>query len=62
MRSVNTENQPGKMENPFSRNEKSVRLKWKMRSVKIKNPLTLIGNIRFVKLKNALGKIDNQLG
>jgi hypothetical protein len=62
MRSVNKENQLGKMENQFSRNEKSVRLKWEMRSVKMKNPLTKIGKIRFVKLKNALGKIDNTLG
>jgi hypothetical protein len=43
MRSVNTEIQLGKMENQFSRKEKSVRLKWKMRSVKMKSPLTKIG-------------------
>jgi hypothetical protein len=27
----------------------------------MKNPLTKIGKIRFVKLKNALGKINNPL-
>jgi hypothetical protein len=61
MRSVNTENHFGKMENQFSRNEKSVLLKWKIRSVKLENPLTKIGKIFFVKLKNALGKINNPL-
>jgi hypothetical protein len=33
-----------------------------MRSVKMKNPLTKIGKIHSVKLKNAPGKIDNPLG
>jgi hypothetical protein len=61
MRSVNTDHQFGKMENQFSRNEKSVRLKWKIRSVKMKNALTKIGKTRFVKLKNALGKMNNPL-
>jgi hypothetical protein len=33
-----------------------------MRSIKMKNPLTKIGKIRSVKLKNALGLIANPLG
>jgi hypothetical protein len=33
-----------------------------MRSVKMKNPLTKIGKIFSVKLKNALGKIGNPIG
>jgi hypothetical protein len=39
------------MENPFSKNEKSARLKWKMRSLKWKNPNTITGKICSVKLK-----------
>jgi hypothetical protein len=50
------------MEYLLRKNEKSARLKWKMRSVKIKNPLTKIGKILSVKLKNSLGNIDNPLG
>jgi hypothetical protein len=34
----------------------------KIGSVEMKNPFTKIGKIRSVKLKNALGKIDNRLG
>jgi hypothetical protein len=50
------------MENTFDNNEKTPRLKWKMRSVKMKNPFTKIGKILSVNLKIALGKIDNPLG
>jgi hypothetical protein len=44
-----------KLKNPLSRNEKSARLKWKIRSVKMENPLTKIGKVRSVKLKDELG-------
>jgi hypothetical protein len=33
------------MENPLGKNEKSTRLKWKMRSVKMKHPLSKTGKI-----------------
>jgi hypothetical protein len=37
------------MENPLCKYGKSAWLKWKMRSVEMKNPLTKIGKIRSVK-------------
>jgi hypothetical protein len=50
------------MQYQLSNNEKSARLKCKMRSVKRKNPLTKIVKIRSLKLKNALWKIDSPFG
>jgi hypothetical protein len=50
------------MENPLGKNEKSARLKWKMRSVKMKYPLTKTSKICSVNLKYTLGNIDNPLG
>jgi hypothetical protein len=44
------------MENPLGKNEKSARLKWKMPSVEMHNPLNKIGKICSVKLKNSLSK------
>jgi hypothetical protein len=44
------------MENSLGENEKSAREQWKMRSVKIKNPLNKTGKICSVKLKNPLSK------
>jgi hypothetical protein len=48
------------MENSLAKNEKSARLKWKMRSLKLVKSALLNENMRSVKLINPISK--NTLG
>jgi hypothetical protein len=50
------------MENSLGKNEKSARLKWKMRSLKLVKSTLLNENMRSVKLKYPLRKVYNPLG